>query len=325
MDNIPWIEKYRPKRIDHIVNQEEIVKVLKTVIKTGNLPNMIFYGPPGTGKTSAILALAYELFGPNVIGERILELNASDERGIDVVRDKIIRFAKESIGTPDPDYPCPPYKIIILDEADAITLDAQSALRKVIESAARITRFCFTCNYIEKIIPPIISRCVKFRFKPLTINNMAYRLKLIADYENININDTCLETICTIGNGDARRAIMILQNCKYILKLKKKITPDDCYDLTGAANKTELEYIWNELTKKDILLIDDIVKYIITKAINISDILVYLNIKIANLNINDSIKSKIIIEILNTDTKLLEKADEYLQLLYLFSLITLQI
>lgn len=325
MENIPWVDKYRPKRIEHLVNQEEIVKVLINVVKTGNMPNLILYGPPGTGKTSAILALAYELFGPKLIGERILELNASDERGIDVVRDKIIRFAKESIGTPDPNYPCPPYKIIILDEADAITLDAQSALRKVIESESRITRFCFTCNYIEKIIQPIISRCVKFRFKPLSILDMSYRLELIADFEKININKKCLDVICKISQGDSRRAIMILQNCKYILKLKKEITIDDCYNLTGTATQSELDYIWNIITNKDIEQINDLTQYIINNSINITDILQFLNNKIITSKIKDSVKSKLIMEILNTDTKLLEKADEYLQMLFLLSLISAEI
>jgi len=127
MSNIPWVDKYRPRRIDSIIHQEEVKKVLKETIKTGELPNLLFYGPPGSGKTSAVLALGYELFGPELMNERILELNASDERGIDTVREKIISFAKESIGNGDPLYPSPPYKIIILDEADAITLDAQSA------------------------------------------------------------------------------------------------------------------------------------------------------------------------------------------------------
>lgn len=154
---------------------------------------------------------------------------------------------------------------------------------------------------------------------------MSYRLKLIADFENIRINDNCLKIISNISQGDGRRAIMILQNCKYILKLKHELTEDDCYDLTGAANNTELEYIWNIIIQKNILLINDLVNYIITKSININDVLLYLNNKILSLKIKDSVKSKLLLEILNTDTKLLEKADEYLQLLYLLSLITMEI
>ena len=125
MDNSPWVDKYRPVKLDHIIYQDSVKKVLKDTLKSGELPNLLFYGPPGTGKTSTILAFGLELFGPKVINERVMELNASDERGIDTVRDKIISFAKETISTPDPNYPSPPFKIIILDEADAITLDAQ--------------------------------------------------------------------------------------------------------------------------------------------------------------------------------------------------------
>ncbi len=191
----PWVDKYRPKKLEHIIHQDEIKRVLQNTVKTGELPHLLLYGPPGTGKTSIILALGYELFGPHLMDERILELNASDERGIDTVREKIITFAKESINSVDPKYPCPPYKIIVLDEADAITLDAQSALRKVIESSSKITRFCFTCNYIDKIIDPIVSRCVKFRFKPIDKNSIVERLKFIAHRERIKLDNECYEKI----------------------------------------------------------------------------------------------------------------------------------
>lgn len=317
--NIPWVDKYRPRHISSIAHQDEVKKVLLNTLKSGDLPNFIFYGPPGTGKTSAILALAYELFGPNLINDRVLELNASDQRGINVVRDKIIKFAKESISDPDPSYPSPPYKIIILDEADAITLDAQAALRKVIESASKITRFCFTCNYIEKIIQPIISRCVKFRFKPLSINVLTERLGKIAEFEKIKIDLKCINRISAISDGDCRKAIMILQNCKYILKMKSTITIEDCDNLTGTTPIIELDKLWYNLNNSTIYDIDRITKNVLYEGINLNDLLKYLKNKIINSNINDSNKSKIITDILNINTKLMEKANEYLQLLYLFS------
>jgi len=321
INNIPWVDKYRPRHIESLMYQDEVKKVLLNTLKTGIFPNFIFYGPPGTGKTSAILALAYELFGPKLISDRVLELNASDERRINVVRDKIIKFAKESISNPDPDYPSPPYKIIILDEADALTLDAQSALRKVIESSSKITRFCFTCNYIEKMIQPIISRCVKFRFKPLSIDVLSDRLSKIAILEKININKKCIEKIAKNSDGDGRKAIMILQNSKYIIKIKKNITPDDCDEFSGITSESILNNLWDKVNSASIYEIDEMTHYVINNSININELLKFFNKKIIYSNLNDINKSNLIIEIINISAKLLEKSDEFLQILYLFSLI----
>jgi len=322
IDNLlPWVDKYRPKHIQSLIYQDEVKKVLLNTLKTGIFPHFIFYGPPGTGKTSAILALAYQLFGPNLISDRVLELNASDERKINVVRDKIIKFAKETISDPDPNYPSPPYKIIILDEADALTLDAQSALRKVIESSSKITRFCFTCNYIEKIIQPIISRCVKFRFKPLSIDVLSDRLNKIAKLENINISDDCIKQIAHNSNGDGRKAIMILQNSKYIIKIKKNITPEDCNEFSGITSTRVLDDIWNKTNSASIYELYDLAKYIINNGININILLQFFNKKVIESNLSDNKKSQLVAEILNISARLLEKADEFLQILYLFSII----
>jgi replication factor C subunit 2/4 len=325
MDNVPWVDKYRPRRIDSIIHQDEVKKVLKDTIKTGELPNLLFYGPPGSGKTSAILALGYELFGPELMNERILELNASDERGIDTVREKIISFAKESIGAGDPNYPSPPYKIIILDEADAITLDAQSALRKVIETSSHITRFCFTCNYIEKMIDPIISRCVKFRFKPIDKDSMVFRLKQIADKESIKIDKECLEKVFEISEGDARRSIMLLQNTKYIIKYKKNITVNDINELVGSCKKEDLEYIWNTTIKMNIADLIKVSQFIKNQSININELLIFLKSNIMKYKTTDSIKSYLIQIISNTDAKLLERGDEFINILYLLSEINLNL
>ena len=320
--NIPWVDKYRPKHIQSLVYQDEIKKVLLNTLRTGIFPNFIFYGPPGTGKTSAILALAYQLFGPKLISDRILELNASDERKINVVRDKIIRFAKESISDPDPDYPSPPYKIIILDEADALTLDAQSALRKVIETTSKITRFCFTCNYIEKIIQPIISRCVKFRFKPLSIDALSQRLNDIARLEKIKIDEECIRQIAKNSEGDGRKAIMILQNSKYIIKIKKNITIIDCDEFSGITSEKELQDIWIKLNNANIYDVNELAHFVINNGINLNNLLKFINNKILEDNkLTDIIKAHIINDILNISSRLLEKSDEFLQIIYLFSII----
>ena len=321
-NNIPWVDKYRPHHIQSLVHQDQVKKVLLNTLRTGVFPNFIFYGPPGTGKTSAIFALAYQLFGPKLIADRVLELNASDERRINVVRDKIIKFAKESISDPDPDYPSPPYKIIILDEADALTLDAQSALRKVIESSSKITRFCFTCNYIEKIIQPIISRCVKFRFKPLSIDTLSQRLSDIAKLEQIKISEECIRQIAKNSEGDGRKAIMILQNSKYIIRIKRNITTKDCDEFSGMTSELELDNLWKNLNDATIYEINDLAHYVIDNGININNLLKYINNKVINSNIiNDDTKQKLLIEILNISARLLEKSDEYLQIIYLFSII----
>jgi replication factor C subunit 2/4 len=180
---------------------------------------MLFYGPPGTGKTSTILALAKSLFGPALYRSRILELNASDERGIGIVREKVKGFARTQLSQPtglDPSYfeqyPCPPFKIIILDEADSMTQDAQSALRRTMEQYSRITRFCLVCNYVTRIIEPLASRCSKFRFKPLDNSAAAERLAYIAKLENLKLDEGVIDKLITCGEGDLRRAITYMQS-----------------------------------------------------------------------------------------------------------------
>ena len=162
-----WVEKYRPTRIDDLASQEEVTKTLRGAIAQGQLPHLLMYGPPGTGKTSTILAVARTLYHPSVLKDRVLEMNASDERGIKVVRDKIKNFASHSVSSQKFDgYPSPPFKIIILDECDSMTKDAQGALRRTMEVYSSTTRFCLICNYVSRIIEPLVSRCAKLRFSP---------------------------------------------------------------------------------------------------------------------------------------------------------------
>lgn len=177
---------------------------------------MLFYGPPGTGKTSTVLALAKELYGPELMKSRVLELNASDERGIAIVREKVKDFARIAISNPSANsisqYPCPPYKIIILDEADSMTQDAQSALRRTMETYSRITRFCLICNYVTRIIDPLASRCSKFRFKPLNEGSARERLEMIAGKEGVVYETGVIDTLIRVSDGDLRKAITYLQS-----------------------------------------------------------------------------------------------------------------
>ncbi|KIJ69339.1 hypothetical protein HYDPIDRAFT_172758 [Hydnomerulius pinastri MD-312] len=237
----PWVEKYRPKTIDDVSAQEHTVQVLRKALSSTNLPHMLFYGPPGTGKTSTILALSRQLFGPDNFRERVLELNASDERGISIVREKIKTFARQTpraqkTASDGNSYPCPPYKIIILDEADSMTQDAQGALRRIMETYARITRFCLVCNYVTRIIAPLASRCSKFRFTPLDSSSTSTRLMHIAAAEHIDVTPEVVSTLIDTSNGDLRRSITYLQSASRLSASTNPptpITPKDIQEIAG--------------------------------------------------------------------------------------------
>ncbi|KAK4648853.1 Subunit of heteropentameric Replication factor C (RF-C) [Podospora bellae-mahoneyi] len=213
----PWVEKYRPKTLSDVTAQDHTITVLQRTLQASNLPHMLFYGPPGTGKTSTILALAKELYGPELMKSRVLELNASDERGISIVREKVKDFARMQLTNVSSAaykarYPCPPFKIIILDEADSMTQDAQSALRRTMETYSKITRFCLICNYVTRIIDPLASRCSKFRFKSLDQGNAKKRLEEIAEKEKVGLDEGAVEGLINCAEGDLRKAITYLQS-----------------------------------------------------------------------------------------------------------------
>lgn len=187
---------------------------LRTAIASGQLPHLLFYGPPGTGKTSTIVAVARQLFGPDFRRNgRFLELNASDDRGIGVVREKVKSFAQGAIGGGGG---MPPFKIIVLDEADSMTGDAQSALRRMMENYSKVTRFCLICNYVSRIIEPVASRCAKFRFAPLERGSMAARIRFICQEERIASSDAVIDSLLACSGGDLRKAINFLQSAKQL-------------------------------------------------------------------------------------------------------------
>lgn len=235
--NVPWVEKYRPMKVDEVSHQEEVVRAMKKCTERKNLPHLLFYGPPGTGKTSLILAVAKELYGVTNYRDRVLELNASDERGIDVIRNKVKKFAQFAVsgnqkheGTGEP---LPPFKIIILDEADSLTKDAQAALRRIIENYTKVTRFCIICNYISRIIDPITSRCSKFRFQPLSHEAHLARLSYITSLENIQITPDALTAAMQQAEGDLRRSINLIQSASGLF-VGQAITADQVTEIAGA-------------------------------------------------------------------------------------------
>lgn len=323
-NNIPWIEKYRPRRLNEVISQEESISILNNTLKTGELPHLLIYGAPGTGKTSSILALCNQLYGPERVNERVIELNASDERGINVVRGKIISFAKVAIGTPDPNYLCPPYKIIILDEADAMTKEAQAALRKVMEENSNITRFCFICNYINQIIEPINSRCVKIRFKPINKNFIIDKLSWIANREKIIIDREALKSIAEISNGDLRKSILMLQNVKYIKfnrGIDSSIEQSDIYQMCKYISDIELIFYINQIKlNNNVTNIIKITRDIINKGYIFNSVIVKIIEYIVNSHdINDSTKAKILFEMSFIEKNINDGADEYIQLLKLLN------
>ena len=213
-----WVEKYRPKSLDDIIGHDETKIRLKGFIKNKSLPHLLFAGPPGTGKTSAVLALATEIFGKKSVRNNLLELNASDERGIDVIRNTVKDFAR-ILPTDNA-----PFKIISLDEADALTSAAQQALRRTMEKYVSTSRFVLLCNYPGKIIEPIQSRCAYFRFNRLNDEAIIENLTSIATNEKLKINDEGIKTIIRVAEGDMRKAINILQAAAATGKLIDKKT-----------------------------------------------------------------------------------------------------
>jgi DNA polymerase III delta prime subunit len=206
---LPWSEKYRPSSIESIIYHEKITKTIVNYLEVNKLPHLLFYGPPGTGKTSTILAIAKHYYKED-FHNMILVLNASEERGIETVRNRIKQFVT-TYGLPE-NKNTPPFKLIILDEIDAMTEDAQAILRKVVEKYVNNVRFCFICNYLKKINPAIQSRCIIFRFKPIPEINMNKFITDICKKENIKINTNAIKLIIKRSNGDMRKLLNILQS-----------------------------------------------------------------------------------------------------------------
>ena len=338
--SIPWVEKYRPKTITDVVYQEEVVSVLKKCLERGgaDFPNLLFYGPPGTGKTSTILAIARDMYTPEFMKERVLELNASDERGIDVVREKVKTFSSGRALSKLPNgKSCPPFKLVILDEADSMTHAAQTALRRVVESYTTSTRFCLICNYMNKMIDPISSRCSKFRFKPLKDDLIFNKLSSISATEGIKFeSDDVLNELIKICDGDLRKAITFLQTlfrvkCRVVSgdddsqdKKEALVTLKDVHELSGYIPKEFIRRIMASCKTKKMERIEKSVDGLLLEGYSAGQFLIQLKDYILSdptgkKELRDTQKAKILIKLATVDHYLQEGGSEYLQMMDLAS------
>ena len=300
-----WTEKYRPKNLDDMVNQREIVERLKSFVKSRNVPHCIFAGPPGTGKTTAALCLARDLYR-EAYREHLMELNASDERGIDVVRETVKTFARvKSIGEI-------PFKIMILDEADNMTSDAQQALRRTMERYTETCRFIMCANYSGKIIEPIQSRCAPFRFTYLPREEHDHYLKEIATKEKVKLTSEGLDAVFEVCGGDLRRAINTLQSAA---SLGKPVDSKVVYSVTGKASPADVQKMLKVAMDGDFVEARKQLREMIQKyGLAGSDIIRQIHTEIFRGDVPEKWKIKLADIVGEVDYRLVEGADEEVQL-----------
>ncbi len=299
-----WTEKYRPKSLDDVVDQEHVVERLKAFVEQKNIPNLLFAGPAGTGKTTCALALARDLYGNNW-KHNFLELNASDERGIDVVRGKIKDFARTKPIDAD-------FKIIFLDEADALTQEAQQALRRTMEKYASVTRFILSCNYSSKIIPPIQSRCAVFRFKPLPDDAVKSLLKKIADKEGVKVDEKAYDALIMLSEGDLRKAINLLQSTAI---LYKEIDETKIYEMAASLKPQEVnEILQYALKGKFRDAREKLIKLVALRGLSGQDVVKSFYRAITDLDLPDEYKVELIDKLGEYEFRIAEGASEDVQI-----------
>lgn len=300
-----WTEKYRPKTFSDIKGQKEIVKRVSAFVEQKNMPHLLFAGPAGIGKTSLALVISKTLFGEGW-RSNVLELNASDERGIDVVRNKVKDFARtRAIGDV-------PFKIIYLDECDALTKEAQQALRRTMENYTQTCRFILSANYSSKIIDPIQSRCAVFKFKPLEKGDIFDIIKKITQSEDITITPKAEEALFEVSGGDCRKAENIMQSCAAI---SKEITEELIYSLASAARPKEVNEILSLAVEGNFIparkkLLDAMLNY----GLSGLDIIKQIQKGIWDLDIDNRKKAEMADKCGEIEFRLVEGSDEYIQL-----------
>ncbi len=305
MEAALWAEKYRPRTLKEMKNQIEIVDRLKKFVEIKTMPHCLFAGPPGTGKTTAALCLAHDLFGERYM-DLYLELNASDARGIDVIRTTVKDFAR--IAT----ISGAPFKILTLDEADNMTADAQQALRRTMEKYTNTCRFILCCNYSGKIIEPIQSRCAIFRFTPLKLEDMSEYLNSIAKNESIELTPDGTKGIMEVVGGDMRRAINIMQSAA---SLAGKIDEKTVYQVVGKAKPEDVKDVLDLACNGDFAKARERLRIMLLKyGLSGADILKQIHSEIFRLDIDEKKKIALADAAGEVDFRLIQGADEEVQL-----------
>jgi DNA polymerase III delta prime subunit len=303
---LPLIEKYRPSKLEDIKNQDDIKNIFIDMVKNRNIPHMIFYGSAGTGKTSTAIAICKQLF-KDTYSDNVLELNASDERGIRVVREKIKTFSQKAT---DNDF-----KIIILDEADAMTTDSQFALRRIIEKYSINTRFMLICNYINKIIPPLLSRCAVFRFKTMNYTDIKDILTTIMSKENISIED---KNLSKIVKDDLRKSINNLQ--KLIFLNRRNINEKKGIELKYFDDDVNINI--NDIIYKENLNTIEYTNYIINEGYSFEEIYYLLKKELlVNNDIDNEDKARIFMEICRSYDKIINGSSELININHILNII----
>ncbi len=300
-----WTEKYRPSKFSEVYGQKDVVEKVKAFVDKGNMPHLLFAGPAGIGKTTLSLVIAKELFGDNWRGN-FLETNASDERGIDVVRNKVKDFARtKAIGTEFP-------KIVYLDECDSLTKEAQQALRRTMESYSGTARFILSCNFPTKIIDPIQSRCAVFKFKPLNKTDITDLMGQIAEKEGLTLDDTAKEALFDVSGGDVRRAINTLHSSSAV---NKTVNADTVYEIANFAKPKEIDVVLMmaldgafEKAKNKLLDI------MLNNGLSGMDIIKQIQAEAGKLDIDGKVKMKMIEKCGEIEFRMVEGSDEFLQL-----------
>jgi replication factor C small subunit len=299
-----WIEKYRPQTLGEVFGQEAIVDRLESYIAKDDLPHLLFAGPAGVGKTTSATAIAKELYGDDW-RENFLELNASDQRGIDVVRDRIKNFARSSFGGHD-------YRIIFLDEADALTSDAQSALRRTMEQFSNNTRFVLSCNYSSQIIDPIQSRCAVFRFAPLSEEAVADQIRAIAEEEGIELTDDGLDALVYSAAGDMRKAINGLQAASV---MGETVDEEAVFAITSTARPEAIEEMVERALDGDFTAAHSRLETLLTEeGIAGSDIIDQLHRSVWEFGLSDREAVRVMDRVGEADYRITVGANEQVQL-----------